>query len=529
MSTATGFHHELNQKNLSVIEELNKQIDALSLVPLKDLDPFETVDVLEIEGNNSKQDEPTILKTLPDNVSYDIEQDLREFKALTEENKDEKQLERFLSEMSKSEADITIDRNDISGLSHSKQLEQIRSRDLPTNDNTVNTGSVEPHEVDAKSIIQENSLMTALRSLQDRVGDLEGERKRSKQKIKQLEFELEKTRKSLATEKMSKMKDLQSNVGNTLLGNHHRQNPSKHFIDGSVQTDDSLVENCDMSQSRTINDKTNSSFQRNLASFDGIEQDLKREFRKYAESLVSGFGPKNVVSDTGVCEDSFKISLTKERPNISQKSKETDPKRQSIGRKLSKSSSKCIKKHEDSTKHCPVSVTENPIIRDRVPDKKHTIEPAWKNVNHDSGTRAKSSAKAVAHTRIKGRIEVPNAVGSLGSDSTKREMPFIVGKASLTKKNAGKSFSVTANLQRVFSMLKSHHPDLCTVCNKKGNFATNDQLCVHDSVKAVHSSLSSPAPTVRVTPHPPANLKSYETLKGMAGILKSEYSQASKY
>ena len=162
-----------------------------------------------------------------------------------------------------------------------------------------------------------------------------------------------------------------------------------------------------------------------------------------------------------------------------------------------------------------------------MPEKKRTIEPAWKNVNNESATRTQSPAKSVAHTRIKGRIEVPNAVGSLGSDSTKREMPFIVGKVNLTKKNAGKSFSVTANLQRVFSMLKSHHPNLCTVCNKKGTFATNELPCVHDSVKAVHSSLSNPAPTVRVTPHPPADLKSYETLKGMAGILKSEYSQAS--
>lgn len=34
-------------------------------------------------------------------------------------------------------------------------------------------------------------------------------------------------------------------------------------------------------------------------------------------------------------------------------------------------------------------------------------------------------------------------------------------------KNTGKSFSVTANLQRVFSLLKAHNPALCTICSKR--------------------------------------------------------------
>jgi hypothetical protein len=37
------FDNELNLKNNLIIQELDKQVDELSLIPLKDLDPFENV------------------------------------------------------------------------------------------------------------------------------------------------------------------------------------------------------------------------------------------------------------------------------------------------------------------------------------------------------------------------------------------------------------------------------------------------------------------------------------------------------
>ncbi|KAJ3086704.1 hypothetical protein HK102_012669, partial [Quaeritorhiza haematococci] len=42
-----------------------------------------------------------------------------------------------------------------------------------------------------------------------------------------------------------------------------------------------------------------------------------------------------------------------------------------------------------------------------------------------------------------------------------REMPFVVGTST------GKSYSVTANIQKVFSLLKAHNPALCSVCSKR--------------------------------------------------------------
>jgi hypothetical protein len=43
----------------------------------------------------------------------------------------------------------------------------------------------------------------------------------------------------------------------------------------------------------------------------------------------------------------------------------------------------------------------------------------------------------------------------------------MIGTHSLNNQNTGKSYSVTANLQTVHSLLKSHNPTLCTICSTK--------------------------------------------------------------
>ncbi|KAJ3274401.1 hypothetical protein HDV01_003005 [Terramyces sp. JEL0728] len=85
--------------------------------------------------------------------------------------------------------------------------------------------------------------------------------------------------------------------------------------------------------------------------------------------------------------------------------------------------------------------------------------PTWKKVERKGKhTFRDHTVSSSAHVRKRGPLEVPSIVGD---ETGAREMPFIVGK------NIGKSFSVTANLQKVFSMLKSHNPDLCSVCSKR--------------------------------------------------------------
>ena len=104
---STEFHQELNQKNMMVINELNKQIDELSLLPLKDLDRFEEIDVL-----NSVQIENYDELDLSEDVDAGIKQDLREFEALTKENKPTNPLESFLTEVEATESNSNYQQDD---------------------------------------------------------------------------------------------------------------------------------------------------------------------------------------------------------------------------------------------------------------------------------------------------------------------------------------------------------------------------------------------------------------------------------
>ncbi|KAI8810122.1 hypothetical protein BJ742DRAFT_802234 [Cladochytrium replicatum] len=59
-------------------------------------------------------------------------------------------------------------------------------------------------------------------------------------------------------------------------------------------------------------------------------------------------------------------------------------------------------------------------------------------------------------------IAVAAAAAAAANGALKRDMPFLLGT------NTGKSYSLTANLQQVFSMLYSHNPALCSVCRHRG-------------------------------------------------------------
>ncbi|KAI8837865.1 hypothetical protein BC829DRAFT_42139 [Chytridium lagenaria] len=84
----------------------------------------------------------------------------------------------------------------------------------------------------------------------------------------------------------------------------------------------------------------------------------------------------------------------------------------------------------------------------------------WKKLE---GARPPSrvSASNERHSRSRSRSLRDEDLTWDGRDSHGREMPFVVGK------NTGKSHSVTANLQKVFSMLKTHNPALCSVCSRR--------------------------------------------------------------
>ncbi|KAH6587207.1 hypothetical protein BASA50_001340 [Batrachochytrium salamandrivorans] len=98
------------------------------------------------------------------------------------------------------------------------------------------------------------------------------------------------------------------------------------------------------------------------------------------------------------------------------------------------------------------------------------VQPSWRRLNRRRTAKSlvspshpvSSTSASSTHMRRRPPIDMPFVVQqSYGDEPLGREMPFIVGQ------NTGKSFSVTANLQRVFSLLKAHNPGLCSVCSKR--------------------------------------------------------------
>ncbi|KAJ3218057.1 hypothetical protein HDU67_006757 [Dinochytrium kinnereticum] len=129
-----------------------------------------------------------------------------------------------------------------------------------------------------------------------------------------------------------------------------------------------------------------------------------------------------------------------------------------------------IGKAQEQASNFPIQTASQPTV---------TSEwPIWKDAKARSFGRNREILSTFDRRRKSdGRSRSPKQRGK--GEGRGREMPFIVGTFSIeTAQNAGKSYSVTANLQKVFSLLKSHNPSLCGVCNKRGqNFR-------YDSIKA---------------------------------------------
>ena len=106
--------------------------------------------------------------------------------------------------------------------------------------------------------------------------------------------------------------------------------------------------------------------------------------------------------------------------------------------------------------------------------------PSWKKVQEGRPKPAKPASQAsLGATAHLTKFKKAPSVSSLGLE---RNLPFVVGHVRICNcynyldvnlscswggQNTGKSYSVTANLQTVHSLLKSHNPTLCTICSTK--------------------------------------------------------------
>jgi hypothetical protein len=149
--TLKDFKSELDSKNQMALKELNRQIDELATIPLRNLDPYmDSIDYLasaEGEGRSFHQ--------LPDsNISLQLEQDLKSFKELANQPVNaslmESTLELFKNSFgSKGSPSKSIDQTDAQmGLSAEtlQLLNSLEKRDLLDKDGIyqLKQSSIEP-------------------------------------------------------------------------------------------------------------------------------------------------------------------------------------------------------------------------------------------------------------------------------------------------------------------------------------------------------------------------------------------------
>ncbi|KAJ3338963.1 Centrosomal protein cep57L1 [Gonapodya sp. JEL0774] len=89
-------------------------------------------------------------------------------------------------------------------------------------------------------------------------------------------------------------------------------------------------------------------------------------------------------------------------------------------------------------------------------------EPSWVRIDPSSPRKRPGSVttRDRSASRLRRAVSGVVGIGDLES-SVARKLPFIMGT------NTGRSHSVTANLQQIFAMLKSHNPVLCTICSSR--------------------------------------------------------------
>ena len=244
--------------------------------------------------------------------------------------------------------------------------------------------------------------------MQDRVGSLEGERDRSRDKIKRLEMELANTRKTISFNmgRNHKLDEMPSSID--LQPMYAKKQMSEDYrVDDSFQIkDESLLQ-------RTTQDihseRTGAGFE--TRNFEMIESDLKNEFTKYADSL------NNVQSK----------SLTKEMPAPNTRTKKGKVQK----RAPMKEPLASVQKKPTTLEGA--SIASNDTIKarliERIVNDRPIENPTSSNPARDPKMNKDNRTKT--HNRIKGQIEIPNVIGRVGNDANKRQMPFIVGKVLL--------------------------------------------------------------------------------------------------
>ncbi|KAJ3323373.1 hypothetical protein HDV06_001893 [Boothiomyces sp. JEL0866] len=416
------------------------------------------------------------------------------------------------------------------------------------------------------------AIINALKTLQDRVGRLEGEKSAAQQKIDSLEKELSTTRKLLFLQQEQQKRDVFSKSQPApSIENEFSNYKLRSSVQTNEKTGEKTLEDIAQARQKVYDLKERVDRVKNLgmtaslseergkynldshisSNFGDLNANAEENFEKHLRETVESIKAKQAI-DNDVRNTEFQQqldslnrkfdSLSSEPPyedELKFKSSVAEPvsltsplKPSDLDRTANEFSKEADKAAADFAKEAKRSITKDSIERkqaelkklkeeieleksaraeyERIPkqsvpdasqlkekileklklnsalkERKQSSEhnhlqsgPSWKKVERKGKhTFRDHTLSSSAHIRKKGPLEVPAIVGE---ETGAREMPFIVGK------NIGKSFSVTANLQKVFSMLKSHNPDLCSVCSKRAPSTISSRQREPSAHKPVH-------------------------------------------
>lgn len=337
-------------------------------------------------------------------------------------------------------------------------INRIRSSASVIADNTESYRPLSSVPADDGSI----AVVNALRTLQERVGKLEGEKVAAKEKITDLERELSTTRKLLYHQQTSPAKpavESKKDVVPDVIADapaFSKPDALSNIFDAKQMVSELKSKMDHLHEIATPERHKGQTAFKPPSLFDPTAYNIPHQ-------------PEKHDADTGFLSETEIVQLQREIE----------------AERLAREARKRFEDQNALKQKLIEKVSKDPTLSKTTTKKKKQqggpSDPSWRKVLRKAKPSSRDgSVPNSAHVRKRPPIDMPFVVEKAkGDERLGREMPFIVGQ------NAGKSFSVTANLQRVFSMLKSHNPGLCSICSKRHPTASHEEH-TQQSTRRVH-------------------------------------------
>ncbi|KAI8911124.1 hypothetical protein EDD86DRAFT_204452, partial [Gorgonomyces haynaldii] len=549
--TLEQVQNQLDKRNEEALLELNRQIDTYDheLSPIHRHRDSSYYDALQ---HQLTQDTEALF------ARVDLSEDASPYTSPPQKKQD---LESLFQRLKKSRSDLPLKESKLTDEHLNEIFQRINKKDedLLEKDslefkkqNSATFSDTDPykHLTGVPSDSNSRAVVNALRTLQERVGKLESERIAAKEKIQDLEKELSSTRKLLfhqqqkepleadetlqriaeAREQVNKLQERVEQVQESIPQTTQQQRDEK-YVESVQRLSKSLNEPLYSALPFTVSaDHKTQAFSsersRQLSSdvryHAGLSPETKKLLLPETQKLLEeSFKPQDQVQfeKPADLKSSLRDSPKKEQTVREQAVRErsvTDSPAMNVLHELSQQLDSAL--HDTERK--PVTFkTKSQLLQEEIDrerkknplDQKQDVKeklveriksnldrtPSWETFH-----KQKPKSRSTSHVR---KRQLPE----MDLKEPTRDMPFVVGS------NTGKSFSVTANLQTVFSMLKNHNADLCQACSSKKKGLKHDASCKKEDRKDEKREQK------KETSEEPQ--KDSEGLRGILSVLEDEF------